>query len=99
MSRTLNIAPAAKADIAAIWDYTAREYGADAADAYVTEIDAVMLRILEYPRMGAECSAVRDGYRRVRAGSHMVYYIPHKRGIEIIRVLHVRMDARRQLSS
>lgn len=97
MSKTIVIAPGAAADIVDIWDYTAAEYGADAADAYVTEMDAVMRRILDYPDMGSDCSAIRKGYRRIRAGSHLIYYIPHERGIDVIRVLHERRDARRQL--
>ncbi len=71
--------------------------GEDAADAYVTELDAVMLRALEYPLMGADCSEVRKGYRRIRAGGQMIYYIPHQRGIDVMRVMHPRQHAREHL--
>ena len=98
LSRRIEIAPRAQAEIVAIWEYTALEYGQDAATAYVTELDAVMLRVLEFPHMGADCSEIRKGYRRIRAGSHMIYYVPHKRGIDAMRVMHHRQHAR-QLKS
>ena len=97
MSRRIEISPRAQAEIVGIWEYTAREYGEDAVDAYVTELDAVMQRVSEYPQMGADCSEVRKGYRRIRAGSHMIYYVPHKRGIDVMRVMHPRQHAREQL--
>ena len=97
MSRELDISPAAEAEIAEIWDYTASEYGPDAADDYVADLDKVMMRLLEFPLMGTDCAEVRKGYRRIRAGSYMIYYIPKERGIQIMRVLHVRRDAKRHL--
>ena len=97
MSRELDISPAAEAEIAEIWDYTASEYGLDAADDYVSDLDRVMVRLLDYPLMGTDCSEVRKGYRRIRAGSHMIYYVPTDDGIQIMRVMHVRRDAKRHL--
>lgn len=97
MSRELDISPAAEAEIAEIWDYTAGEYGLDAADDYAADLDKVMVRLLEFPLMGTDCAHVRKGYRRIRAGSHMIYYIPNRDGIQIMRVMHVRRDAKRHL--
>ena len=97
MIRRIEVSPRAQSEIAGIWEYTALEYGEDAADAYVTELDAVMLRALEYPLMGADCPEVRKGYRRIRAGGQMIYYIPHQRGIDVMRVMHPRQHAREHL--
>ena len=97
MTRRINIAPAAKAEIVAIWDYTAAEYGSVAADQYITDLDTVMLRLLDFPQMGEDCAFIRKGYRRIRARSHVIYYVPHEGGIEIMRVLGERMDAKGRL--
>lgn len=97
MTRHLKIAPVAQAEIVGIWNYTATEFGPDAADQYVTELDGVMSRLLDYPLLGEDCSNIRKGYRRIRARSHMIYYVPHAGGIEIMRVLGIRMDARPRL--
>lgn len=97
MSRELDISPVADAEIAEVWEYTALEYGLDAADAYIADLDRVMRRLLDYPLMGADCSEVRKRYRRIRAGSHIIYYVPDDDGIRIMRVMHVRRDAKRHL--
>ena len=93
MTRRLGIAPVARAEIVGIWNHTAAEYGIEAADDYVADLDTVMLRLLDYPKLGEDCTHIRKGYRRIRARSHVIYYVPHKGGIEIMRVLGDRMDA------
>ena len=97
MKLKLDISLNASADIVGIWDYTAAEHGIAAADAYVTDLDTVMRRLLDYPLLGADCAAIRDGYRCIRAGSHTIYYVAHTLGIAIIRVLHTSMDAKARL--
>jgi len=97
LPRRLGIAPAARAELVGIWNYTAAEYGIGAADDYVADLDIVMLRLLEYPQLGEDCAHIREGYRRIRARSHVIYYVPHDSGIEIMRVLGDRMDARARL--
>lgn len=31
-------------------------------------------------------------YRRYRVGSHLLFYVPRGSGVDIIRILHQRMD-------
>jgi toxin ParE1/3/4 len=95
---TINISPKAKADIVEIWDYTARAHGPDAADSYVTEIDRVMVLASQYSEIGSDYSDIRQGYRKLRSGSHLIFYIPHDEGIEIIRVLHQQSDIPERLA-
>lgn len=97
MIRRINIAPAAAAEIVGIWDYTASEFGIEAADHYVTDLDMVMQGLLDFPHMGEDCAFIREGYRRIRARSHVIYYLPHDGGIEVMRVLGNRMDAKARL--
>lgn len=97
MKRKLDITPKATADLIGIWDYTAIEHGIAAADAYVTDLDTVMRRLLTYPRLGADAAVIRQGYRCIGSGSHAIYYIAHQRGIEVMRVLHTSMDAKTRL--
>ena len=78
-----------------IWDYTADRHGVAAADAYVSDLDTVMLRLLDYPMLGEDCTAIRQGYRRIRAGDHVIYYVPHDLGIDVMRVMHPRQDRAR----
>ena len=92
MSRKINISPKASADIVAIWNYTVREHGVDTADIYVTELDRAMEMAIQYPKIGTDYSEIRDGYRKLKSGFHLIFYIPHDDGIEIIRVLHEQAD-------
>ena len=97
MSHRVRISPVAETEILAIWDYTAAHHGVVAADGYVTDLDTVMSRLLDFPLLGEDCSHIRQGYRRIRARDHVIYYVPHDRGIEVMRVLHPRQDTRHRL--
>jgi len=90
--RKIVVAPRAKADARGIWQYTCREYGADAADAYLRDLDHAMKLAREFPDIGSDCSGVRKGYRRIRAGSHLIYYMTGKTEIYVSRILHERQD-------
>jgi toxin ParE1/3/4 len=97
LSRQLNISLTAEAEIAGIWEYTAIEHGFDAADDYAADLDTVMRRLLTYPYLGEDCSVIRQGYRRIRAREHVIYYRPFETSIEIMRVMHPRQDVRRRI--
>lgn len=97
MSLRLFIAPTAKAEILGIWNYTAAKYGTDAAQDYVSDLDTMMLRLLDYPLLGEDCSDIRKGYRRIRARDHVIYYIASGSGISVMRLLHPSQNARRRL--
>ncbi|HKM63956.1 MAG TPA: type II toxin-antitoxin system RelE/ParE family toxin, partial [Acidisphaera sp.] len=49
------------------------------------------------PGLGRPCPEVRPGYYRCAAGSHVVFYRRTDAGIEIVRILHGRMDFVRHL--
>ena len=42
--------------------------------------------------MGSDYNDVRKGYRKLASGDHLIFYIPHDGGIDVVRVLHGRMD-------
>jgi toxin ParE1/3/4 len=99
VNRIINIGRKAKADIVAIWKYTAREHGVEAADTYIGDLDRTMAMALEFPHIGSDYSEIRDGYRKLKSGAHLIFYIPHGDGIEIIRLLHERADVPAQLGN
>jgi len=50
------------------------------------------------PRIGRACDEIRPGYRKLAAGSHMLFYRVSVEGvIDVVRVLHQRMDVDRHL--
>jgi toxin ParE1/3/4 len=97
VKRKIIILPDAQADIQGIWDDGAREHGVDAANRYVIRLDQSMQMALKHPDIGTDYSSVRAGYRKLASGQHLIFYIPHEGGIDVIRVLHGRMDVRSRL--
>jgi toxin ParE1/3/4 len=93
LTRKIVIGPRARAEARGIWHRTAAEHGEDAADAYIRDLDQAMELVRDFPNMGSDCSDVRKGYRRIRSGSHLIYYTVRKADIYVMRILHERQDA------
>jgi toxin ParE1/3/4 len=91
------LSPRAQADIEDIWDYTASRWGLDQAEAYLRQIIAAIEAVAVDPRRGKTCDEVRAGYRKYPAGSHLLFYRTTSDGIDIMRILHQRMDFERHL--
>lgn len=94
---TLKLRPRANADLAGVWRYTAREWGAEAADTYVRQIDEAFARLVTNPEIGPRCDDVRPGYRKFLVGRHLIFYRLIEHQIDVIRILHVSMDTTRHL--
>jgi len=87
------LSPAAQADLEQIWDYTRDRWGADQAEEYLRELQRAIERASANPRIGRACDEIRPGYRKLAAGSHTLFYrVATEATIDIVRVLHQRMD-------
>jgi toxin ParE1/3/4 len=82
----------AQTDLAEIWDYTAERWGAEQAAAYIRQIETSVEAAATEPKSGAPCDHIRAGYRKLRSGSHVLFYRIGEDGIEVMRILHQRMD-------
>lgn len=91
------LTPAAQRDLSSIWDYTAERWDVRQAETYVNEIRAAIERVAADPRRGRSCDEVRDGYRRYSIGSHLLFYVESSHGVDVIRILHQRMDPTRHV--
>jgi toxin ParE1/3/4 len=49
------------------------------------------------PSLGRECTEVRRGYRMYPSGSHVLFYRQTADGIDVVRILHERMDYERHI--
>ena len=97
MSRYL-LSPAAQADLEQIWDYTNDRWGIYQAEEYLRGLQRAIERAAANPRIGRPCDEIRPGYRRLAAGSHLLFYRVTAEGIvDVVRVLHQRMDVDRHL--
>ena len=87
-------------DLKEIGRYTIKQWGLEQRNLYLRMLDASFQQLAENPLQGRDCSEIRKGYRRFGAGSHIIFYrITSPDDIEIVRVLHRRMDPETQLTS
>lgn len=94
---SFRLSPAAQGDLGSIWDYSVAQFGEHQTEIYLREIQAALERIAENPQRGRAIDEVRDGYRRYAIGSHLIFFVERDDGIDVIRILHQRMDHLRHL--
>lgn len=87
-------------DIEKIWLYTFENWSLEQADRYFNLIMDEIEYLTKNPKLGKDYSNVRRGYFRSKIKSHFIFYkINQKeRVIEIIRILHQRMDVESRLN-
>ena len=90
----------ANRDIENIWLYTYENWSLEQADRYFNLIMDEIEYLAKNPESGKDYSDVRKGYFRSRIKSHFIFYKINrmKEEIEIIRVLHQRMDIESRLN-
>lgn len=87
------LSPAARADLTEIWDYTANRWGVDQAERYVRDLTAACQGLADKRLTGRAIDDIRAGYSKLSVGSHFLFYRRTDAGlIDIVRVLHQRMD-------
>lgn len=90
------LTPRARRDLEDIWTYTVETWSAKKAEHYHGELIAAFARLATGKSRGRR-SDVRADYLKYRIGSHVVFYRMADGHIEIVRVLHERMDVARRL--
>jgi toxin ParE1/3/4 len=88
----LVLSPKAKSDLSNIWDYSLDTWGTEKAEIYLRKLWSDMQRCADNPEIASKANIVRQGYRKMVSGSHVVYLKEIEGGINVIRVLHQRMD-------
>jgi toxin ParE1/3/4 len=84
-------------DIREIAAHTDQAWGARKRRAYLRQLQNRIEELAENPKLGIARDDVRQGYRSAHVGRHVVFYRIVGDGIEIVRVLHDRMDLERHL--
>ena len=96
--RRVILSPKAKLDLSQVWDYTYDEWGEEQAEKYIRELWAAMEEQSRDLTKSVDISDVRKGYRKVRSGSHVIFFKVTKGGIlDVVRILHQKMDFDRHL--
>jgi len=88
----LYLTPRAEADLREIWLYSFKKWSEEQADRYLHELESGMLRLIDNPQFGKKRDDVRMGYRSLQVNRHIVFYRMMGGQIEIVRILHARME-------
>ncbi len=91
------LTPRAQSDLEDIWNYTVAHWGADQAEKYLRQVAEAMAYVAADPERGRACDDIRAGYRKYAVGVHVLFYRNAQKGVEVIRILHQRMDFQRHL--
>ena len=89
----------AKKDLEKIWAYTFETWSIEQADRYINQIFEEIEYISTKPQQGKDFGYVRKGYFRTKVKLHYLFYKIDKKTeiVEIIRILHQRMDIENRL--
>ncbi len=77
-----------------IWLYTFEKWSKEQADRYLNLIIDEIEFLTTNPKTGQDCDHIRKDYRYSKVKSHLIFYKYKKTEdvIEIIRILHERID-------
>lgn len=93
------ISKEAEKDLEYIWNYTYSTWSIAQADRYLNLIFNEIDYLCNHPKSGKDFSYIREGYLRVKVKSHFIFYKINtiEDYIEVIRILHQRMDIENRL--
>jgi toxin ParE1/3/4 len=87
----------ADADLAGIYEYTILNFGPEQWSAYLLGLHEHFAALADHPMQGRSAAEFAQSLRQFEYQSHIVFYLPKKQGIRIVRVLHQSMDLKRHL--
>ena len=90
--KPIKLTAKAKKDLVNIWRYTNEKWGLDKADTYLNKIDSGIEDIKSHPEVGRSREDIYLNCRSMSIGNHFIVYRIKSDFIEILRVLHKKMD-------
>lgn len=93
----LRLRAAARADLAAIDEYSAVQFGQEVAEAYTRGIFDAFQLLRDHPMAGPTQPKLGRGMRRLTHRQHRILYLIEGDLVVIVRVIHHSMDARKAL--
>ena len=92
MTRNILYRPEAIADIEDIAEYTTERWGPSQARSYIAALRKDIESLTEFALRYPMHESSQLGLRRMNSGHHLVFYLVTDQTIDIIRILHERMD-------
>ncbi len=88
----------AVSDLDEIWIYTLQNWSVDQANRYYNLIFEEISYICKEPESGRPMDHIRKGYRVSKVKSHLILYRVVNDIVEVVRILHQRMDVENRLN-
>lgn len=80
-------------DLNDIWVYTSKEWSEQQADKYYAAIEFACTQIGNNPELGKEYDGISKNLLGLRTGKHIIFYqVVSNDRIDVVRILHERMD-------
>ena len=79
-------------DLKSIGRFTLKSWSREQRNIYLSKLDESFHILSDQPHLGIARDDIRKGYRVYHVGRHLIFYRQKSTGIEIIRILHDRMD-------
>jgi len=83
--------PEVENDLDEIWWYIAQD-NPDSADRLLDEIEETCWKLAKFKDMGRNRDELYPGLQSFPVGMYLIFYLPVRGGIEIVRVLHGMRD-------
>ena len=85
-------------DLNDIWEYTFEKWSENQADKYYATIKFACKGIGENPELGKVYTEISSNLLGLKSGKHIIFYHQvSENEIEVIRILHERMDLKNRL--
>ncbi len=86
-------------DLNDIWEYTVKKWSENQADRYYSTIKFACKEIGENPNLGKVYTGISRNLLGLKSGKHIIFYhLISENEIEVIRILHERMDLKNRLT-
>ena len=87
------------ADLNNIWKYTFEKWSENQADKYYAMLKLACAEIGKNPQIGKQYDKINKNLLGLHSGRHIIFYqFIDQQEIEIIRILHERMDLRNRIN-
>jgi toxin ParE1/3/4 len=87
----------ARGDLGEIWRYSAATWGTERADTYIDAMISRFVWLAVNRPLWRERSDVRPGLYSYPQGRHVILFRERSGAMDIVRILHDRMDIRRHV--
>ena len=86
------LSPLAQRDLEDIWAYSEDRWGSGQAERYIRTIQQAIENAAANARRDRPCDEIRVGYFKLSVGSHILFYRRFDGVMDVMRILHQRMD-------